>query len=269
MKKPFVPHGVYRDILDTLAQWRILDIQGLRELSNYDLKEYNLRKKVRVLEGHELIKGILVWRKCKYIFLTHKGLKYTPYDYASEIPEENIMHDLITVQVLRRLLAFPECFDGRVFHQVIGTEFIPDAEIFFEKDGEKVRAALEIELTRKNQRRVKEKFRRYDREKIFPLAIFVTNKAGIFKGYRKYLSEVSVAVQERIVLVFDEKLGPSKFDYARAICFYKGELIEFSLLFSTKSASKKGYAKVHHSAPLPISPLKTEGPTVTPHPQRS
>ena len=56
MKKIFIPNGVYQKILDTLDEWKILDIRRLGELCG-EISLPNLREKVRILERHGVVKS--------------------------------------------------------------------------------------------------------------------------------------------------------------------------------------------------------------------
>jgi hypothetical protein len=231
MSFAFIPHGVYEDIINIVGQWKVVDMKSLSEMCNYDIGYHNLLKKVRILETHGLIKGVLLGRKNKHIYLTNKGLKYTGHDYTYEICDENLTHDLIVSRVLKTLLTHKSFVDGRMFHQIAVDKIFPDAEASACKNGELYKLALEIELTQKEQSRVKEKYRRYTSGSIFTYGAFITNKRTLFKTYCRYLQEMKEDIQEAIILILDERMTATKFNYEKSECFYLGKSVDFSQLF--------------------------------------
>ncbi|MBG60558.1 MAG: hypothetical protein CMJ16_08885 [Peredibacter sp.] len=231
MSFSFVPHGVYEDIINIVGQWKIVDMKSLKEMCNYDVGYFNLLKKVRTLESHGLVKGVLLGRKNKHIYLTNNGLKYTGHDYTYEICDENLTHDLIVGRVLKELLKHKSLIEGRMFHQISEDQILPDAEVNGVKNDDVYRMALEVELTQKSQKRVKEKYRRYAKGSVFTYGVFITNKESLFKTYRRYLEEMNLEVQEANVLILAKEMSATKFDYNKTECFYLGETLNFESLF--------------------------------------
>ena len=231
MSLAFIPYGVYEDIINIVGQWKVVDMKSLGEMCNYDIGYHNLLKKVRTLETHGLIKGVLLGRKNKHIYLTNKGLKYTGHDYTYEICDENLTHDLIVSRVLKTLLTHESFIDGKMFHQIAVDKIFPDAEVKACKNGELYKLALEIELTQKEQSRVKEKYRRYASGCNFTYGVFITNKTTLFKTYCRYLQEMKEDIQEAIILILDKQMTATKFNYEKSECFYLGTSVSFAQLF--------------------------------------
>jgi hypothetical protein len=231
MAVDFIPYGAYEDIINILGKWKVMDMKSLSEFCSYELKYFNLLKKVRTLESHGLVKGVLLGKKDKHIYLTNKGLRYTGHDYTYEICDENLTHDLIVGRVLKELLKTQHFIDGKMFHEIVVENVFPDAEVKGIKNDMTYKLALEIELTQKSESRVKEKYRRYGREKDFNYVLFITNKQTLFKTYKRFLEEMNSETQEAIILMFDQHLGIKKFKKQDANCFYQGSFTTFSKLF--------------------------------------
>ena len=236
MTTDFIPYGVYEDIINMLGHWKILDMKSLSEMCNYDIKYFNLLKKVRKLESHGIIKGVLLGRKDKHIYLTNKGLRYTPYDFTYEICDENITHDLIVGRVLKELLKFSPFVDGRMYHQIMTDKIFPDAQVEGIKNNERYKLALEVELTQKSKERVKDKYRKYGQGESFNYALFVTNKESLFRTYKRYLEEMNRESREAVILMYDENLSATKFKYDKIKCYYMGEMTSFIELFSNENS---------------------------------
>ena len=232
MKKIFIPDGIYQKILDILDEWKILDIRRLGELCG-EISLSRLREKVRVLERHGLAKSFCQNGGRKYVCLKNYSPDNSFYDKKN--PERGLRHDLIATQVLREFLRWDCCLEGRILGETggDGNRVYPDAEILIDGSDKKIRAALEIEITRKRSWRVKRKFSKYKREEGFDLAIFITNKKGIFKGYKNYLLEMTEEVQQKIIIVLDEKLSLKSFDFKNSPCFFRGKFENFPLILAS------------------------------------
>ena len=229
----FIPQGVYEDIINIVGQWKVVDMKSLSDMCNYEIGYHNLLKKVRTLETHGLIKGVLLGRKNKHIYLTNKGLQYTGHDYTYEICDENITHDLIVSRVIQVLLEHKNFVDGKLFHQLPIDMIYPDAKLSLVKNTECFDLAIEVELTQKAQNRIKEKYRRYSVGKNFDYGVFITNKERLFKTYARYLLEMKESVQEAIILILEKQMTATKFNPQKTECFYLGNSTTFNDLFKS------------------------------------
>ena len=230
-KKKTPLRGDYRDILAALGEWKALSVGELKKLCLGEVTSPNLRKKIRKLEELGLLKSISLDRKSKYIFLTSLGVKLSPFRPSEKISENELTHELITAQVLREFLKLPECLDGKIRHHMDSIELCPDAEIILSVGGKKIKVALEIELHRKDKRRVVRKFNRYKREGIFDRVLFITQSEGIFRGYAHYLGDLGEKVQKNVAVVLDSKLSISEFDFRESHCFYRKKVTNFFSIF--------------------------------------
>ena len=230
MKTYFIPDGYYQKILHILDEWKILDIRRLGELCG-EISLPNLREKVRILERHGMVKSFCQKGGRKYVFLKSYSPENSYYDKKN--PERMLQHDLIAGQVLREFLKWGRCLEGKILGESGRDEssICPDAEILIDRGDKKIRAALEIEITRKSSWRVKRKFAKYNREEDFEMAIFITNREGIFKGYKNYLAKMAEEIQEGIVIILDERLSIKSFDYKNSLCFFRGNIENFASLF--------------------------------------
>ncbi len=220
-KNYFIPYGDYCKILNILEEWKILDIRRLSELCG-EISLPNLREKVRILERRKLVRSFCQKGGRKYISLKSYSLDNSWYD--KKHPEKVLQHDLITGQVLREFLRWGRCLESKIGGDAEDEQRIyPDAQIVIEWGGKKIRAALEIEITRKSSWRVQRKFGSYGREENFDMAIFITSQEGIFKSYKNYLMGMIEEIQQKIVIVFDPELSIKSFDLKNSHCFFCGK----------------------------------------------
>lgn len=234
MKNAFIPYGEYEIIINLLGQWKILNINELNIKMNNLIKYSNLTKKIRFLENLGIIKSVNIGKNIKHIYLSNKGLQYTPFDNSYEISEDNLNHDLTVSNTLKTLLKY-KCFkNGKMFHQITQDEIYPDAMLEGIKDEMSYKLALEIELTQKSQQRVKEKFIKYSNSKFFDYALFLTPKDSLSKAYKNFLKNMSEEIQETIIISHDENLGPLNSNFEKAKCYYMNEEVSFSDVFGIK-----------------------------------
>lgn len=227
----FIPYGPYIDIINAVGKWKVVDLKSLSEVCNYKLNYSNLRKKVKKLENTGLIKSVNLGRKRKHIYLTNSGIKFTQFDKTYELTDESLNHDVITGNVLRELLEFPSFFNGRMFHEIDDNGLAPDAALSGNKNGKEYELAIEVELTQKSSTRVKSKYSRYHRSKSFDYCLFITNKAGLFRSYGRFLEEMKGGVQEKIIILYSPDMTPCKFSYLEASCFFRGKEQSFKEVF--------------------------------------
>ena len=231
MSTMFIPQGVYENIINTLGQWKILDSKTLHHFCDHHISYKNFLKKINRLESAGLVKAVFVGNKKKHLYLSQGGIEHTYHNSTSEISQENLRHDLITGMVMRDLLGWSGLTQGRMFHEFDRGCLIPDGELVGVKESKNIKVALEVELTQKSKDRVKEKFGVYCDKSNYDFCLFVTNKESLFKTYQRYLQEMNMEVQAKVLLVLDITLRCSQSNLSEGICFYMGELRKFRELF--------------------------------------
>jgi hypothetical protein len=231
MNRAFIPYGDYEEIVNLLGQWKILDMKTIYKMLQEKIHYANLSKKILKLEKEGLVKSIFVGRRQKHLFLSNKGLEFTPFDSSYEIAQENLNHDLTVAKVLKTFLSYPNFKAGKMFHQIVEDHIYPDALVEGEKNGNKFQLAIEVELTQKEQNRVKQKYIKYAKSNYFDYAIFITHTEALYDAYIKYLREMNREIQSAIILMHDRYLTPYREEFKQALCFYQGKKINFVKMF--------------------------------------
>ena len=234
MKFHFIPDRHHKKIIKILKEWKMLDMDGLKDLYR-EISPSNLYYKMKDLEDYDLVKSFTSKGKARYFFLKdyHSGHS----SRGKKRFEKIIGHNLLTAKVLREILKWPECRGGKILGQVERDFICPDAEFDMENanTGGKIRVALEVEITRKSYYRIRTKFTKYQMEREFDRVLFVTNEEGIFRSYSNYLTELHPEIQKKIGLLFDENLSPKSFDCQNSPCFYMGKISSLSSLFVSEN----------------------------------
>ncbi|HLE12841.1 MAG: hypothetical protein A2504_00400 [Bdellovibrionales bacterium RIFOXYD12_FULL_39_22] len=229
--KVFIPAWPYTELMNIIGQWKIIDVASLKELCSYKMKKHNFLLKIRNLEKAGLISGVRDGRKQKHVYLTSKGVGLSEFNKSDQLCDENITHDIIASNVLRKLLAFANFFNGRMCYAGTEDKVLPDAEIEAIRQNKKYTLAIEVELTQKASSRIKEKFGYYALSKRYDFCLFITNKPQLCKAYLSYLREMDASVVKRIVFMVDRTMTVSEFNFFEADCFYMGNQKKFIEIF--------------------------------------
>lgn len=215
-----------------------MDMKSLMKMTNYDLKYDTLLYRVRILEKNGLVKSVTDGSKFKYIYLSEKGLKHTPFNSSAEIAPDNLNHDLITGNVLRTLIDSDYFFDGMMYHQLEQDKVFPDAGISFSKFNKNFRVGVEVELTQKTSTRVIRKYNSYSDDSYFDYSLFITNKHPLFKTYCRLLMAMNKNIQGSNILLFDPCMTAYKFNPKEAECLYLGEYMKFDEIFGEQFSNE-------------------------------
>ena len=226
----FIPQGEYENIINIVGQWKILDTKTLFELCDYKLKYKSFMYKIHKLKKLDYLKGFYIEGKRLYLYLSNKGISICCHDSSYEICDENMTHDLITGVILRKFLEYDNFIEGKMFHQVLDDDVCPDAWVEGIKNSVSYSMAIEVELTQKSQERIKHKFIRYGLSK-YDYGLFITNKRGLFRTYIRFLGEMEMNVQQKIIMLLNEKFSTSSFIPEKSECIYLGKGKSFGELF--------------------------------------
>lgn len=231
MEVDFIPEGVYEDIIQHVGKWKIMDIKRLQNHCNYNVGYFNLLKKIRKLETTGFLKSKKFGGKDKHVYLTRKGLELTKQGYSFEICTDNLTHDIITSNVLKTFLELDTFHDGQMYHELPIDNLLPDASVKGCKSGHEYHLSLEVELTRKSDDRVKEKFVKYSQNTNFDYILYITNKENIFKAYKHLLEKMMPKVQEIIMIMLEPSLTVTTFNPKKSQIWFQNNLLSFDEIF--------------------------------------
>ena len=231
MQTHFYPFGDYADILEHIAQWKVLDIQTLKTLCNFKTGYHNLLFKLRKLEKEGLVASNIHGSRNKYVYLTEKGVRTSGHFKSCLTSIENLNHDIITARALKEFLKLDYFFDGMIDHEILGLEVNPDAVVNIIKYGEKDKLALEIELNQKTKHRVQLKYMKYAQSHKIDYSLFITNKVSLYKSYTKFLLEMKDHIQDTNIIMLDQQLSRTTINLKDSKVFYIDEELSFGELF--------------------------------------
>ncbi|MCY4643197.1 MAG: hypothetical protein OXB88_01125 [Bacteriovoracales bacterium] len=236
MRFEFLFSGVYEDIIQTLAKWRILDLQTLRRKTNYDYSYQAFAKKVSRLEKAGFLGKVYFHNYRKYLYLTDKGLHEAGLEKAWAVNPHILQHDIISVNVFEYFLTLEGILGGGIHLDGAGRERRPDCYVEVERaSGETYSLALEIELSQKGRGRIEEKFSDYLSQGSYNLVLYIFQKAAVFEAYKRTIEGVDLQraesgqdrAGERIALMIEPEIKHKNFDLMDSICCVNGKIKAF------------------------------------------
>lgn len=198
----------HSDIVNTLVKWRSLTLRNLHTLIGTNELYDTLRKRVQRLEANGVLKSRFDRRLHKIIYpsveLGHKlGL--------GNVNEDNIGHDAVVSLIASSLLEFKDIKSIKLPHEYKTKStwkhhaIEPDAIIIIEKNGHIINVALELELWRKDRKRVFEKFVDYANAYEYDNIFYFFADEPSFNSYKMRLKE----------LIEDSKIAHLKDDFLK------------------------------------------------------
>jgi len=228
----------YFELLNPLRKWRILSIKALKEESEYAGSSSAFYKIVSKLESNMLIDSFInSWSNEKFVYLLPTGIKALGEEKSSlAINRDLRFHDAISSKVARLFRSY-HFIEGVYLDQEIAKSYpllerVPDilAEGQLKSN---FRFAIEVELTQKSQKRVKEIYRSYSDSKVVNNIIYITDKPSIFKAYQKYLDELGDEInQDKFILIFESNLSKKTFNLLNSKAFYRGKDSSLNHIFN-------------------------------------
>lgn len=182
--------------IEPLSKWRVLDIQSLLKESPRSPNYKSFTRILRKLEAAQLVKAWLdPISKKKFLYLTSFGEKViSDGENPSSIQDDNLSHDIKTTSFVKELLDAGWISKGELEHNLTNKanfhtshKLIPDAVVYFNKNGFEYKMAIEIELTRKSNTRIIEKIKQYFAEEHYHLVSYVFPTASLMEKYRNVL----------------------------------------------------------------------------------
>ena len=184
----------HSDIIDTILKWRVLTAESMRKILDEDNKLSSFRKRILRLEKAGILKSTFIRRLHKIIYPSEALLFRMGINGFKEC---NIRHDAVVSSVIYHLLGFKEnVIKAKLPHEYErksswGHNVIePDALIEIKLKGNHFYAAIEVELWRKDRKRVFEKLLDYAKAYEFTNVLYFFADRPSFESYKRRLQEM-------------------------------------------------------------------------------
>jgi hypothetical protein len=190
----------HKVFLFPLSDWRILDINGLIELSYFEkFKNYQYAKKLlQRLRAKNLVNVYHnPWSKKNYYYLTSLSEKVISPDFSSKLMDETLYHDSMVSSLgveLLKIKPFIESIEleHKIKSQKTRTQFdqlFPDARMKGDFNGQSFLVAIEVEIHQKEKSRIIAKANNYQKSTLYDYIFYFFPEEKLMKNYNKILKE--------------------------------------------------------------------------------
>jgi hypothetical protein len=233
------------ELLELLMKWRCLSLNTLKELLNNNEKGNTFRQRIYRLEKEGIIKSRIFGSISKIVFPSNDLIQYLGNDNKSLINEENIRHDAIVALVTSSFLKLGIANEASLPHeyQTKSTRrhhaIEPDAILKITHGAETYNVALEVELWRKDRKRIYEKLAEYAKAFEYDYVFYFFGDEFSFNSYVKRLGEITndssyshlkEELNEKIILFLESDLSKSMVNLFESKIFHNKELKKLSEL---------------------------------------
>lgn len=221
------------DIVEALSKWRSMTTKNLKELVAGSENAPAFRQRILRLEQGGILKSKLQKGFNKIVYPSRELLLRLGIENFNE---DNIRHDAVVSMVVSKLIDFKMVSAGRLPHEFKTKSswkhrvIEPDAIIIIEKNEKELVVAIEVELWRKDRKRVFDKLIEYAKADEYDNVLYFFSDRSSFESYKKRLSE----------LLFDDDLEHLKEELSQKIIF----ILNQSIL---KNASELISSEVFHN----------------------
>jgi len=226
-------------------KWRCISLNTLKELLNNNEKSNTFRQRIYRLEKEGIIKSRIFGSISKIIFPSNELIQYLGNDRKSQINEENIRHDAIVSLVTSSFLKLEIAKEATLPHEYqtkstrLHHAIEPDAILKVVHGTEIYNVALEVELWRKDRKRIFEKLSEYAKAFEYDYVFYFFGDEFSFSSYIKRLEEMTndsnyshlkEDLNEKIILFLEPDLSKSTINLFDSKIFHNNEFKKLSEL---------------------------------------
>ena len=184
------------DLITAVMKWRSITMKNLKELIAGKDSDCAFRQKIYRLERGKVIKSKIHKDFTKIIYPSPTLIEVAGIENNLSINEDNIRHDSIVTVISTSLLDFNLVKNIALPHEYKSKSswghhaIEPDAIITFEQDGHEYSIALEVELWRKERKRVYSKLIDYAKADEYDYVFYFFTDRFSLDSYKKRLEEL-------------------------------------------------------------------------------
>lgn len=220
------------EIINTLAKWRSMTTENLKALVAESDKAPAFRQRILRLEEGGLLRSKLQKGINKIVYPSRELLQRLGIENFNE---DNIKHDATVSMVISNLLTFNMISSGKLPHEYKTKStwrhhaIEPDAIITSGKGTNELVIAVEVELFRKDRKRVFDKFLEYAKADEYDNVLYFFADRASFESYKKRLNELQVDTQfdhlkeelsQKIVFVLNQSILKNVVNLSKSEVFH-------------------------------------------------
>lgn len=217
--------GVNEQILMHFKTWKILPLTTLHELTkeDYPVSYQALSQRAKMLERFGYLSSFFYpWYNRKYLYPTTNTINELFSGDCHEVTKSTLIHDAITFEVVSHLMNHPKANGHALLDDAHLGVVDPDALILWEIDGATHQMAIEIELTAKSEKRIREKINRYARAPEAQSILYIFNKQTAYRKYTRIIENFPETVKNRFLFLYSPNLNCLKEDLMKSKALFAG-----------------------------------------------
>lgn len=238
----------YQSILTQVAKWRVIPLNNLRDLTDYQGCKQSFYRLIRRLEDRGLVRTIIINGGFKVVTLSNE-LGKIPYYQNAILHDESVPHEALVSIICNEILTWEMFQSVSLPHEIqdasydSGISRLPDAVIKGVNKDNKFIMALEVEISRKSKERVQNKIEDYINNTVFDYIFYLFNDIGTFKSYQNFIFEVINSSsyknskknhQARFLLGHKEKMINSNCRLEDIEIYYLGKITNLESIFGKR-----------------------------------
>ncbi len=231
------------DIIEALSKWRSMTTKNLKELVAGSENAPAFRQRIIRLEQGGILKSQLQKGFNKIVYPSRDLLLRLGIENFNE---DNIRHDAVVSMVVSNLIDLKMVTSGKLPHEFKTKSswrhrvIEPDAIISVEKNKKEIIAAIEVELWRKDRKRVFDKLVEYAKADEYDNVLYFFADKSSFESYKKRLMELLAdsdfdhleeELSQKIIFVFNQSILKNAIGLLSSEVFHHGETKKLGELF--------------------------------------
>ena len=223
------------DIVEAIYKWRSMTTDNLKVLVAESETESAFRQRILRLVKGGVLRSKLQKGFNKIVYPSYGLLQKLGIDNFNE---ENIRHDAVVSTVVSRLITFESVKSGKLPHDFKTKSswnhhaIEPDALLVISKNESEFNVAIEVELWRKDRKRVFDKLVDYAKASEYDYVFYFFADRPAYESYQKRLNELLIdsdfdhlkdELNEKIVLIFNQTILKRAEDLETSEVIHKGE----------------------------------------------
>jgi len=206
------------DIIEAIFQWRSMTTDNLKSLVAESESASAFRQRILRLVKGGILKSKLQKGFNKIVYPSGELLQKLGIDNFNE---DNIHHDAVVTTVITSLINIKKITSGKLPHEFKTKSswrhhaIEPDAILTIDQNGDELIVAVEIELWRKDRKRVFDKLIEYATADEYDYVFYFFANRPSFESYKKRLSELLAdsdfdhlkdELTQKIIFIFNESI---------------------------------------------------------------
>lgn len=231
------------DIIEALTKWRSISSKNLKALVAESEKDPAFRQRIIRLEVGGIIKSKLQKGFNKIVYPSKELIQRLGIENFNE---DNIRHDAVVSMVVSKLINLKMITSGKLPHEFKTKSswrhhaIEPDAILTVHKKKLELVVAVEVELWRKDRKRVFEKLVDYAKADEYDNVLYFFSDRSSFESYKKRLSELQLdtdfdhieeELSQKIIFILNPSILKNASDLLSSEVFHNNKTKKLGDLF--------------------------------------